>query len=313
MPDHPFRASPWYDPTLEHQPCACPECEAKRQRQTRPWKLTAKTALVVCGGVLLPIASVVTNHALGMDGEHVVQLGVAGTVAIAVSILTTLAHLIWSPVRRDLQTGRPVYCPPQRTWARAALFIAALLGCLTWGYLALLFLPLMPISFIAIIFMGLGLCGLCPYGALAIHVIQVVRGYRGLRARLPRRPVVALMLCCLLLPPAALASAGIHNHLARQSLNRRIDAVGKLAPNSVARMQAFAGLRGLEGHIVDRYLLSDTLEEQALLAEAHLRLTDEPIHGAVRARYSRGKRALIRPWWFLDGDDPLQGRGFWRF
>lgn len=313
MPPHPFRASPWYDPTVEHQPCGCPECDAKRRKKNRPWVLTTKTALVVCGGVLLPMVSVGINYLMGKDGEKVVQLGALGMVAILVSVLTTLSHLLLSPVKRDLETGVAMHQPPPSTAMRAALLVAALLGCITWGYLALLFLPLLPISFIAVIFLGFGLCGLCPYGALAIHVIQAVRGYRSLRARLTRGPLLALLLGTLLLPPLSLACMGIANHVSRENLNDRMDAIAELAPNSVARMEAFAALHGLEGHLVDRYMLADDRQEMALLAEAHLRLTDEPIHGAVQSRFSRGSRALIRPWWFLDGSDPMQSSRFWRF
>ena len=313
MPPHPFRASPWYDPTVEHHPCSCPECEEKRRKKNRPWVLTARTALVVCGGVLLPMVSVFINYLIGRDGEKVVQLGAVGTVAITVSILTTLAHLLISPVKRDLETGVAMHRPPASTGARVALLLGALLGCLTWGYLALLFLPLMPISFIAVIFLGFGLCGLCPYGALAIHVIQARRGYRSLRARFTRGPVLALVLGALLVPPLILAGLGIANHLSREQLDTRIDHIAELAPNSVARMEAFAALGGLEGHLVDRYLLAHDQQERALLAEAHLRLTDEPIHGAVQSRFSRGNRALIRPWWFLNGSDPMSNNRFWRF
>ena len=312
-PPHPFRASPWYDPTVEHQPCLCPECEAVRRKKSRPWVLGVKTALVVCGGVILPIVSVVINHVLGQDGERVVQLGAVGTVAIIVSILTTLAHLVLSPVRRDLETGLLVHEPPPTTAMRTLLFVGALLGCLTWGYLSVLFLPLLPISVIAIVFVGFGLCGLCPYGALAIHVIQAARGYRGLRARFSRGPVLALLALTLALPILTMAGVGVANHLNRARLDARINAVADTAPNSVARMEALARLRGLEGHLVDRYLLADEQEEMALLAEAHLRLTDDPIHGAVQARFARGNRSLIRPWWFLDGGSPLQETHFWRF
>ena len=313
LPPHPFRASPWYDPTLAHQPCVCPECESKRLKKSRPWVLTTKTALVVCGGILLPVVSVGINFFMGQSGERVVQLGVGGTVAIALSILTTLAHLLLSPVKRDLDTGLAVHQPPPSTAMRLALLVGALLGCLTWGYLALLFLPLLPISVIAVVFLGFGLCGLCPYGSLAIHVIQAVRGYRSLRARFTRGPVLALLLGVLLLPPAVMASVGIANHVSRGQLDSRIDLVGQLAPNSVARMEAFAGLSGLEGHLVDRYLLAEDRQEMALLAEAHLRLTDAPSHDAVQGRFARGNRALIRPWWFLHGSSPLQNNHFWRF
>jgi len=312
-PPHPFRVSPWYDPTVEHQPCRCPECEAAQRKKSRPWVLGFKTFMVVCGGIILPIVSVVINHVLGQDGERVVQLGVVGTVAIIVSILTTLAHLVLSPVRRDLETGRLAHQPPASSAMRGLLFVGALLGCLTWGYLAVLFLPLVPISVIAIVFIGFGLCGLCPYGALAIHVIQAARGYHSLRARFTRGPVLAVLTLTLALPVLAMAGVGIANHLSRARLDARIDAIADTAPNSVARMEAFAGLRGLEGHLVDRYLLADGQEEMALLAEAHLRLTDEPIHGSVQSRFSRGNRSLIRPWWFLDGGDPLQDTHFWRF
>lgn len=133
------------------------------------------------------------------------------------------------------------------------------------------------------------------------------------RIHFRRGPVLAFTLACLLAPPAALAGVGINNHVSRSRLNARIDLIGDLAPHSLARMQAFAALEGLEGHLADRYMLSTTTDEQALLAEAHLRLTDLPIHTAVQARVGRGSRALIKPFWFLDGTDPMQHNHFWRF
>lgn len=312
-PPHPFRAAPWYEPGLEHRPCQCPSCRQAPKAVGAPPLMVFRLVLVALGGVALPVVSLAVNA-----GLHVVELGTGGTVLVALSALAALANLVLYPRRRRRGDRTVVHSPPRSTVLLALLLLGALLGCLTWGYLALLFLPIAPLSVIAVLFVGLGLCGLCPFGALAISIIQTVHAARALAARIGRRAVLALVLAALVLPPLGAAGLAVHAAVARRALDRTLDRIAREAPHSARRMAAIAALGGDEDLLVERYLSSPTRERQELLAEAHLRLTDRTINQPVQDRLSgRGSRlvgqSLIRPWWFLEeGGKPLSHQ-LWRF
>jgi hypothetical protein len=306
-PPHPFRESPWYDPEVVHRPCECPACQQERASAARPVLMPLRIVLVVLGGVALPLVSLLVNLEL-----HVLALGALGHAAVLLSVLATLANLVLNPRRRARRAGkhrRPVVsAPPRSTALRIALLVGALASCVTWGYLALLFLPLAPISVVAILFVGLGLCGLCPFGALSIAMIQAYHATRAVAERIGRRRARALVLAGLLLPPVAAVALGTRALLERRQVLRAVDRVARTAPHSAERMLAIAELRGLEQRLADCYVASADRSQHEILAEAYLRLTDTPINAAVSRRHNwrRGNRgALIRPWWFLEGARPV--------
>ena len=311
-PPHPFRAAPWYEPELEHRPCQCPSCQQGSKAVRAPRLMVFRLVLVVLGGVVLPVVSLTVNAEL-----HVVELGTVGTVLVALSALAALANLVLYPRRRRRGDRTVIHSPPRSTVLLALLLLGALLGCLTWGYLALLFLPITPLSVIAILFFGLGLCGLCPYGALAVSIVQTVHATRALSPRIGRRAVLALVLAALVLPPLGATAFAVRAAAARRALDRALDRISREAPHSTRRMAAIAALDGDEDLLVERYLSSHRRERQELLAEAYLRLTDRTINQPVQDRLDRrGSRligqSLIRPWWFFeDGGTPLSHQ-LWR-
>jgi hypothetical protein len=267
--------------------------------------MVGRIILVALGGILLPIVSVLVNLEL-----RVVALGAPGTVAILVSVAATLANLVLYP-RRKVPAGfgavvgsrgrrrwEIVHAPPRSTALRVLLLAGALFSCLTWGYLALLFLPLTPLSIIAIIALGLGLCGLCPHLAVTVSVIQAVHAARAVSRRLGRRWALAVTLGTLLLPSALLCGLGVSAHLGRARVSRAVDRIADTGPNTVERMQAIARLEGLEDRLVDCYLATQNRSRHALYAEAYLRLTDRRINEPVHRRL-QGARAPIQPLWFL--------------
>lgn len=304
-PPHPFRAAPWYDPSVQHRPCQCPRCRTPKGAGT--WRQPVRATLAAISGVALPLISVVVNHYL-----RVVDLGPWGNAAVVLAAATALANLALSPCRRNPDTGQVRHHPPASTALRVALLVGALLGCAVWGYLALLFLPLSPLSVVALLWLGLGLCGLCPFFALALSVIQAVRGVRTLTPRLGRTAALALTLATLLAPPVALAGVGLHRQLQRQRVERQLDLISKQRPFSRARMAAVSALAGKEPYLVDAYLASRDRSRHRLLAEVYLRLTDGAINGSVvQARDARG-RTVIHPWWFMRGGDSAWLLDFWR-
>lgn len=304
-PPHPFRASPWYDPSVEHRLCQCPNCRSPKG--ARSWRQPFKTVLVVLGGVLLPLVSVVVNHWL-----RVVDLDLQGNAAVLLAVAATMANLALSPCRRDPDTGEVSHRPPSSTGLRVALLAGALLGCVTWGYLALLFLPLAPLSIIAVIWLGLGLCGLCPFGALAISIIQAVRGVRAVRRRLGRAVTWGVTLASLLVPPAALGGVGLHHHFQRLQVDQQLIKIMDLRPYSYQRMAAVTGLEGKEQHLVRAYMATQDRGRHRLLAEVFLRLTDRRINAEVTRQVKDRGNTVINPWWFLQGTGQVWLLDFWR-
>lgn len=298
-PPHPFRTSPWYDPSVEHRPCQCPHCRAPGQGGT--WRLPFKTVMVVLGGVLLPLVSLVVNNLW----LHVADLGLPGAVAVLLAVAATLANLAFSPCRRDPDTGQVSHRPPASTLLRVALLFGALFGCVTWGYLSLLFLPLSPLSMIAVLWLGLGLCGLCPFGALAISIIQSARGVRAVRRRLGPNVTLAVTLLGLLAPPAVLGGVGFHRHFQHLQVDRQLTQIEKLRPFSYERMEAVTRLEGKEQILVSAYLSSVDTDRHRLLANIFLRLTDRRINAEVTARTKHQGNTVVNPWWFLGSSDKI--------
>ncbi|MCK5799975.1 MAG: hypothetical protein KAI47_22450, partial [Deltaproteobacteria bacterium] len=131
-PPHPFRSSPWYDPrVVDPAPKPAP----------RDHRIASRVTLVVLGGIVMPIVSLVINARL-----HVVSLRAAGIVLVAASTLVPLAHLIWLPLRRARRGTKGHIEAPRSTLALIALLVAGLLSALLWAYLGVLFLPMIPLS-----------------------------------------------------------------------------------------------------------------------------------------------------------------------
>jgi hypothetical protein len=271
--------------------------------------LPFRIVLVVLGGIALPLVALLANLRF-----HVVALGIWSTAAILLAILGAAANLLLCPIRRDPAT-RELRCqPPSSTALRVVLCLGALWGCLVHGYFSLLLLPLLPISAIAILFFGLGLCGLSPYPALAIAVIQSRRGLRAVGERLGRRRAIVLGLAAFLLPLLTIAGLITARALGHRQLEGAILRIASAAPHSEERMRAIATLQGQEHTVVEAYLESSERGRRELLAEVYLRLRDQPLHDEVEARARDRREALVRPFWFLDGAGgaPIASR-FWRF
>jgi hypothetical protein len=266
--------------------------------------------LVVLGGVALPAASLLCNAALG-----VVELRVAGVAAILLSMASVLGHLLLSPCRLDLERGKARHCPPDATVLRVLLLTGGVLGCVTWGYLALLFLPLIPLSVIAIVFFGLGLCGLCPFFALPVSIVQTVRSFRAVRDAIGRRRAVALTTALALAAPVTVGGAMLLGYAQRSRSNALLDAIERHPQGSLARMNAIAALAGEEARLVPLFFTSEDFARRRLIAQTYHRLADTPINSAVeqyrqqrRGRYRSGplSEPLIRPFAPLEGDSPLE-------
>ena len=298
-PPHPFRSAPWYDPTEEHQPCQCPNCRAARtvKRKGSP---ALRVGAVVMGGVVLPLVSVAVNSSMG-----VVDLGAGGVVWIVLSVLSALAHLFLSPVRRDPDTKELIHRPPRSTALKLALLSGSLSSAVLWVYFALLFLPLVPLSFIALAFFGLGLCGLCPFGAAAVALFEAVRDVRALGLTWRRPAVIAATVTLALGPVVACAGVVAHRHLARRQLDLALTKIGLQDRYSEQRMRLIAGLKGQQERVLEAYLDTTDTERHRRLAEVYLRLTEKSLAGEVQKRLSTRRNAVINPWWFAGGGDPL--------
>lgn len=305
-PPHPFRSAPWYDPAVGHYPCRCPTCTTRRTGGR--WAMPARVTLVLLGGVVLPLASLLVNASM-----KVVDLGALGTGAIILAMVSTLANLLLSPCRRDKETGQVVHRPPASTALRAALLMGALLSCLIWGYLGLLFLPLLPLSMMLVAMLGLGLCGLCPYAASSVAVIQAVRGTRALRRRLRLGWTLALVLGTLLLPPAILGGVGINRYYSRLQVDHQLERIAAARPFSAERLRLVAGMAGMEQTLVRRYVTTSDQQQRARIAEVYLRLTDQRLNQQVAAHWQGRRHTAISPWWFLEAEQSFMSRDIWRF
>ena len=309
-PPHPFRVPAWDDPRTEHRPCMCPRCcppEGTRPR-LRPWRI----ALCVAGGAVWPLAALLCNTAF-----HVVELGTAGTAALLVTAASSLVNLVLLPTRHDPVGRRVVVSAPRAAWLRVALLLGALWSCLCWGYLGLLMLPLLPISVIAILWMGIGLCGLTPFAATAVALVQSVRAARSVSERLGRRATRILVAGGLVLPLLGGVVVGLHVWQRRLSLERQLARIAEQAPHSEERLRAITAMAGREAALPRLYAHLDA-DRQRAAAEAYLLLTDQRLNEPAE-RAARGQQALIRPLWFLDGHGLPLGSGaflggsFWRF
>lgn len=303
-PPHPFRTSPWIDPSVEHHRCQCPTCRSRVSGAR--WSVPVRTGLVIIGGIVLPGVSVLIN-----EGMQVVDLGHLGHAAILLAVLATAANLILSPTRKDPQSGQITHRPPASTLLRVVLLAGAMLSCLVWGYLAVLFIPVVPLAMIMVLYAGLGLCGLCPFGALAISVIQAVRGTRAVRRRLALGWTVALVALPVALPPVAMAAVAMYQHHQRQVVKLQLERIADAAPFSTERMRLVSAMAGKESLLLRRYANSNDRAERQRLAQAYLRLTDERIDLQRPMPYRRGYHGVIRPWWFLDDGRPFP-TNIWR-
>jgi|GEM_PF-4730663 hypothetical protein len=295
LPPTPYRASPWYDPAVN-----APRPQAKPRIRRFRW------TMVFLGGVVLPIASLILNEAF-----DVVRLGVAGVVIIAVTVLSMGLNLLLVPTKRVSKSAPVIITGPESVSVRFLLLFLSLFSALFWGYLAILFLPMLPLSAIGIIIMGVGLCGFCPYGALAISVVQSVRLWRLLRPQtsLWRRQLV--MLVALGVPIILAASMGIYRYQQRSAMQQKIREIANASPFSRERMETIASLRGQEQALVAFYLASNTRDQKKAISEAYHRLTDSSIREVASHRWRSGFRRPIRPWFFLDGSDGV-ALNMWR-
>jgi hypothetical protein len=298
-PPHPFRTSPWYDPAVHERERAPTPLEHGLRRRV------AAKVLVILGGVALPVASLLVNQAL----EQVVALGPLGVTLLILAVVSTLANLLLLPTRKTPAGQVVLVWAPRSTLACALLLVGALVTALFWSYLALLFLPLAPVSVVLIVFLGLGLCGLCPYGALAIGIIQSLRAGRVLHQRLGSGATVGVVVGAVLLPLLLAGGLGVHARVAEARFAALVEQIGESAPFGGERMRLIAGLRGEEERVLAAYQRETDDRRLRTLAEVHHRLTDEPM---PPGRY-RLDHTLIRPWWFMDGAGRRSPLGFGPF
>lgn len=282
-PPHPFRNAPWYDPALHTPPAPPPS--ARRS--------TGRITLVILGGVLLPLISIIINASM-----EVVALGRFGVVMVVLSTIAVLANVIWVPVRRH-GDGRPMEVgAPKALWLQLLLLVGALWTALWWAYLSVLFLPILPLSFVALIVMGLGFCGLCPYLATSVAIVQTLRIGRLLRARLGRRALIGAMATAVVLPLVVASAVALWGTLQDRTIRRDLDALAKTEPYSIARMRGISRLEGNENRLSVIFVDDADHQRRRLIAEAYQRLTDRPIDTALHRRGRR--RGEIRPFWFVE-------------
>ena len=289
-PPHPFRVAPWYDPRVTARPVAEPLISSR-------WRI----GLVIFGGVLLPIISVVVNAQLS-----VVDLGVFGVGLCLASVLSVVGNLVW--VRRKVRprAKQVSIVAPASNKALIALLASSLLSLLWWAYLAVLFFPIFPLSVIAVVFMGIGFCGLCPFFVTGICATQSLRLIRLLKSRRRGRTALLIVFGTPLLALAlTLAGALVYGHQ-RDSLAAAISALVQLPGYSEARMAAIAELSGREQELVQAALREHEYARRQAMAEAYERLRDEPIASAMAQQRPRRRRAYaIRPFFFAQGESPL--------
>jgi hypothetical protein len=292
VPPAPFRTSPWFDPALLAHSKLKPERKAERDV---PRLLSWRVCLVVLGGVVLPIVSMVLNESL-----HVVRLGTPGIVLLSLTVLSNLLNLVLVPIRRDPRTKVSTPSWPQATWLRLTLFLLAFCSALLWGYLAVLFFPLIPLSILGLLYLGIGFCGLCPYAATAIAVIQLKRAGAALALRVGRTWVIASASSIAALVLGAAFITFVRSHQAQQQLTDVVTKIERSAPFSRERMELIQQLAGDEDRIVGRAARTSKPGERRLLAEAYQRLTDQPIGSAKTLANHRNERWMIHPWWFAE-------------
>jgi hypothetical protein len=287
QPPHPFRSAPWYDPRLVATSAA-----------PQPKRLVARTVLVSLAAIALPVVSVLINASM-----EVVALGPWGVVLVLLSALPPLAQLVWMPIkRRDKQSPVEVLAP-RSTVGLALLLSASLSSALLWVYLGALFLPILPLSVVALIIFGLGLCGLCPYLAGGISVLHSVRTVRLLAQRLGRSRTAALVAVVLLAPVAAATFSGLHAANERRALAAKLDRVVKAPPFSTARMRAIASLEPQLSRLPAALAEEGDAGRRRALSEAYQRLTDQRLDLWRMVR--RERRGQIRPFWFAEGRSPI--------
>jgi len=300
-PPHPFRTSPWYDPAVHQQ-------EQERELQkTKPLaqglrRRIAAFVLVILGGVVLPIASLIANHVV----ERVVALGAGGTALLIFSVIATLANLLLLPTRKTVGGQVVLVRAPRSALLCVLLAAGALVSALFWAYLSLLFLPLAPIAVVAIVFFGLGLCGLCPHGAVAIGIIQSLRACRVVHRRLGAGMTVWFVTGALLLPMLLAGAAGVSARAQQVRLKRLVGRIAAAQPYSSARMQLIAELRGEEERVSAAYWRNIAQDQRRTLAEIYHRITDEPL---TADGYRMNSHTLIRPWWFTEPESSPLGFG----
>ncbi|MBW2732178.1 MAG: hypothetical protein JRH20_07270 [Deltaproteobacteria bacterium] len=261
-----------------------------------------RIALVILAGVVLPIVSVIVNHAV-----PVVDLGLLGVLLCIASATGVLLNLLLLRRMRRKNTKEVLVDAPRSTLLLALLLVSSALSITWWGYLSLLFLPMLPLSLIAVIFMGIGFCGLCPFLVTAISVVQAVRAARVLRLRLSRRWVVLAIVA----PPVIVVTLAVSftfvGNMQRRHLLQDITAITKQPAFSAQRMSAIAALRGRETLLLERITREHDAPRREAMAEAYERLTDEPATVPLRRRvqWRHHRNFPIRPFFFTQDESPI--------
>lgn len=299
---HPYRGSPPCHTARVHRPGGCAYCMRPRLRHRTGWRTFGALLFGVAG----PGASLLVNAQM-----HVVDLGVLGTAALLGTMLSVLLHLWLAPVAFEPASRQLIVGAPRSLALRLLLVGCSAFSVTTCVYLALLFIPLLPLSIILVVYGGLGLCGLTPYPAATLAVMHLVRDVRALRARVGRRWAYALALAALLAPPAGIGALAAVHAVRRQQVASAVSELAGTPQHSRLRMGAIAALAGTEDQVVDLYMKSELPGERRLLAETYHRLTDSTLHEAVHRRRKERRHSLIQPFSFLHGAGAFGGNFLW--
>ncbi|PID38859.1 MAG: hypothetical protein CSB49_03340, partial [Proteobacteria bacterium] len=235
----------------------------------------------------------------------VVALGPWGVALVLLTTLPPLAQLLWLPVKRRGKQGTKEVVAPRSTLALATLLGASLLSALIWVYLAVLFLPLLPLSVVVVLF-GIGLCGLCPYLAGSVSVVHAVRTTRQLAARIGRKRTTALVAATLLLPIIMATMSTLKSARRWRVLAQKLTKVVKAPAFSTERMRAIASLEPQLARLPEAFARERDLSRRRAINEAYQRLTDRRLDlWRIALRERQGQ---IRPWWFVEGRAPFSFR-----
>ena len=108
---------------------------------------------------------------------------------LAVTVVAILGYDLLIPSRRarenQMTTGLAIlgllihmYAPPRNRWANTLTLPLLGVGVLLAAAHAIVFLPLLPLSAVAVLIFGIGFLGFAPYYALAVYLQAMSQAFR---------------------------------------------------------------------------------------------------------------------------------------
>ncbi|MGB3799672.1 MAG: MSEP-CTERM sorting domain-containing protein, partial [Lewinella sp.] len=175
-------------------------------RDRKPVGRIARLALLILTTLVFPVLGLWVNNSSCFSTGLFGRGGVFGEFGHPVFYLLAIANGLYNCLPR---TGGPAY--------RLVLFLVGCAGLPFLGYFALIFLPFLPLSIVAILLVGTGFLMLTPLVMLPIQVIRLRHDYASLRNSVrPRLLQVGGSLLFLLLPAAITVTyLGDRDELAR--------------------------------------------------------------------------------------------------